>query len=92
MNDYHVGPSGCLTFNQFFARQVRPGKRPIAERHDDAVVVSLADSVFQGSWPIQDDSQINVKGLQWSVIELLAGSPHQDKFRGGLFTHSFLNI
>jgi phosphatidylserine decarboxylase len=33
-----------------------------------------------------------VKGLTWSVIELLDGSPYQDKFREGVFTHSFLNV
>ena len=30
IDDYFVGPSGWLTFNQFFAREIRPGKRPIA--------------------------------------------------------------
>lgn len=30
MDDYLFGPSGWLTFNQLFAREMRPGKRPIA--------------------------------------------------------------
>jgi phosphatidylserine decarboxylase len=92
IEDYYVAPSGWLTFNQFFARQVRPGKRPIEARCDDSVVVSPADSVFQGHWPVQGDSKISVKGLTWSVIELLDGSPYQDRFRGGVFTHAFLNV
>lgn len=89
--DYCVAPSGWLTFNQFFARQVRPGKRPVNGLCDDSIIVSPADSVFQGHWPIASDSMITVKGLTWSVIELLDGSPYQDRFRGGVFTHSFLN-
>lgn len=92
IEDYYVSPSGWLTFNQFFARQVRPGKRPVDARCDDTVIVSPADSVFQGHWPIQGDSKITVKGLTWSVIELLEGSPYQDRFRGGVFTHAFLNV
>ena len=92
IDDYYVAPSGWLTFNQFFARQVRPGKRPVTGWNDDRIIVSPADSVYQGQWPIQDDSCIRVKGFTWSVLELLAGSPFQDRFRGGLFTHSFLNI
>jgi len=92
IEDYYVAPSGWLTFNQFFARQVRPGKRPVDGRCDESVIVSPADSVFQGQWSIKDDSKITVKGLTWSVIDLLAGSPYQDKFRGGVFTHSFLNV
>ena len=92
MEDYYVGPSGWLTFNQFFARQVRPGRRPVDGLCDDIIVVSPADSVFQGQWPIHDDSKIVAKGLTCSVIELLDGSPFQDKFRGGVFTHGFLNV
>jgi phosphatidylserine decarboxylase precursor len=59
---------------------------------DDSVVVSPADSVFKGHWPIKRDSKITVKGLTSSVIEFLDGSPYQDRFRGGVFTHSFLNV
>ena len=92
LEDYYVAPSGWLTFNQFFARQVRPGRRPVDELCDSRVVVCPADSVFQGHWAIQDDSQILVKGLTWSVLDLLAGSPYQERFRGGVFTHSFLNV
>ncbi len=92
LEDYYPGPSGWLTFNQFFARQVRPGKRPVAGLGDDRVVVSPADSVFQGQWPIEADSKIKVKGLTWSVLNLLDGSPYQEKFNGGMFTHSFLNV
>ena len=40
MEDYYVAPSGWLTFNQFFARNVKPGKRPIAGIGDNGIVVS----------------------------------------------------
>ena len=92
IQDFYAGPSGWLTFNQFFARRVRPGKRPIDGRCDDATVVSPADSVFQGKWAITDDSKITAKGLTWSLADLLHGSPYRDRFRNGLFTHSFLNV
>lgn len=92
IEDYAQSPSGWLTFNQFFARQVRPGKRPVDGLCDDRIIVSPADSVYQGQWAIRDDSKITAKGLTWSLLGLLDGSPYQDKFRGGLFTHSFLNV
>jgi phosphatidylserine decarboxylase len=92
IDDYCPAPSGWLTFNQFFARQIRPGKRPVDGRNDDSVVVSPADSVFQGHWPIADDSKITAKGLTSSVLDLLDRSPDRDKFRGGTFTHSFLDV
>jgi phosphatidylserine decarboxylase precursor len=92
MADYHESPSGWMTFNQFFARQVRPGMRPVEDPRDDNVVVSPADSVYQGRWPISEHSRITVKGWKCSVLELLAGSPYQQRFNGGTFTHSFLNV
>jgi len=48
VDDYFVGPSGWQTFNQFFAREIRPGKRPIDDPRDDAVIVSPADATFMG--------------------------------------------
>jgi phosphatidylserine decarboxylase len=92
IEDYCTSPSGWLTFNQFFARQVRPGKRPIDGLRDDGIVVSPADAVYQGQWPILADSTITAKGLTWSVLELLDGSPYRDRFRDGVLTHSFLDV
>jgi len=92
VDDYFVGPSGWLTFNQFFAREVRPGKRPIEAPRDDSVIVSPADAVFKGHWPIEEDSTITVKGAKWAIAELLDGSPYEDAFRGGIYAHSFLFV
>jgi phosphatidylserine decarboxylase precursor len=92
LEDYFVGPSGWLTFNQFFAREVRPGARPIAEPHDDRIIVAPADAVFMGQWPIDTDSTITAKGVEWHIDELLGDSPYADAFASGTYTHSFLYI
>ena len=92
IDDYVVGPTGWLTFNQFFAREIKPGKRPIAAPCDDKVIVSPADSVFAGTWDIDADSKVTVKGVTWPIAKLLDGSPYQDAFKNGIYTHSFLNI
>lgn len=92
MEDYYVAPSGWLTFNQFFAREIKPGKRPVAGLCDDTVIVSPADSVYQGFWKIDEKSDITVKGMKYSVKQLLDGSKYKDAFKGGTFTHSFLNV
>ena len=73
IDDYVEGPSGWQTFNQFFAREVKSGRRPVAEPHDDRVVVSPADAVFMGQWPIDENSNITVKGVTWAIAELLDG-------------------
>jgi phosphatidylserine decarboxylase len=92
VDDYVVEPSGWLTFNQFFAREVKPGKRPIAAPFDDKVIVSPADSVFAGTWDIDADSKVTAKGLTWPIAKLLESSPYQDAFKSGIYTHSFLNV
>jgi phosphatidylserine decarboxylase precursor len=92
LDDYFVGPSGWLTFNQFFAREVKPGRRPIAEPCKDRVIVSPADSVFAGSWAIGSDSRVTAKGVSWPIAKLLDGSPYQDAFKNGIYMHSFLNV
>ena len=92
VGDYFAGPSGWQTFNQFFAREIRPGKRPIAAVRDDAVIVSPADAVFMGAHPIGENSAVTVKGAEWRIAELLDGSPHADAFRNGTYAHVFLQI
>jgi phosphatidylserine decarboxylase precursor len=92
IEDYIKGPSGWLSYNQFLARQLKPGKRPIAERCNDNIIVSPADSTFMGEWEIADDSTITVKGETYSVKALLDGSNYKNSFNKGVFTHSFLAV
>ncbi len=89
------------TFNQFFARHVKPGVRPIAGLRDNSVIVSPADCTFAGWWQIGNESNIyvvgekynilDIKGIQWSIHELLKDSRYADRFKGGIFCHMFLN-
>ena len=90
IGDYFVGPSGWLTFNQFFARELKPGKRPITEPCNGRVIVSPADATFAGKWDIGANSKVTVKGVSWPVAKLLDGSPYQNAFENGIFMHSFL--
>lgn len=97
-DEYMAPPSGYFTFNQFFARHPKPGMRPIAGLTDDSVIVSPADCTFVGAWRVNANSRIyvkenmlDIKGIQWSIHQLLEGSDYAARFQGGLFTHSFLN-
>ena len=92
IDDYIQGPGGWLSYNQFLARQLKPGKRPIAGRCDDSIIVSPADSEYRGQWAITDNSTITAKGITYPVTELLNGSAYEHHFKAGIFTHSFLSI
>ena len=97
-DEYMPPPSGYRTFNQFFARHVKPGMRPVAAMGNDAILVAPADSAFVGWWQVSqkskihvEDDKLSIKGMQWSIHQLLEGSAYADRFKGGIFTHSFLN-
>jgi phosphatidylserine decarboxylase len=88
-------PSGWLTFNQFFARELNPGQRPIADPGNNQTVVSPADCTYQHSYAIGEDSQIpptTLKGTHTygSIDQLLEGSRYADTFAGGTFVHYML--
>ena len=91
MSDYMEPRGGWRTFNELFARSFKPGYRPVADVANPAVVVSPADSTFDGQWEIRSDSQVTVKNLHWAIGELLDGSPYRDRFVNGLFMHAYLS-
>ncbi|KAF0459889.1 phosphatidylserine decarboxylase-related protein [Gigaspora margarita] len=78
------------SFNHFFVRRFLDGTRPIDGPENPAVIVSAADSSFDGCWEINDDSVVVLKGLPWSIKQLLHDSTYGDKFAGGKFMHAFL--
>ncbi len=87
-------PSGWLTFNQFFARQLNAGLRPVAEPGRNGVVTSPADCLFRHAFEIDDESFIpatKVKGHHYGNIEqLMKGSRYAGSFAGGTFVHYML--
>jgi phosphatidylserine decarboxylase precursor len=91
MDDYICPHGGWRTFNQFFARNYKPGMRPIAALCDQSIIVSPADAIFKGQWEIRANSHITIKNMHWKVDELMEGSPYKNRFTNGVFMHSFLN-
>ncbi len=45
-----------------------------------------------GQWPIDESSNITVKGVDWAIADLFGDSPYRNEFVGGIYTHSFLYI
>ena len=89
-------PSGWLTFNQFFARELNAGLRPIAYPGDNTTITSPADCTYKMQYEINADSYISppitIKGTHTyaNVQQLLADSQYADCFAGGNFVHNFL--
>ena len=88
------------TFNQFFARHVKPGMRPIAGLTNHEMIVAPTDCTLTAVRRIDANSRIfveqekdgivNAKGFEWSIHELLADSHYADRFAGGIFVHGGL--
>lgn len=91
MDEYLRPRGGWKSFNQIFARNHKPGRRPIAAINDQTIVTFPADSTFAGQWEVRENSNVQIKGIDWKISELLEGSPYKDRFTGGHFMHSFLN-
>ena len=74
--------------------------RPITSPDNPALVVLPADSVPQGVWAIDGNSNIRVDGglkvkllTYYNVKELLGeNSQYRDAFANGVLTHTFLNV
>ena len=90
IDDYVAPPGGWKTYNQFFARQIKSGARPIDEPSNNKVIVSAADSSFCGCHQISPESSVKAKGLNWYISDLLEDSPHANEFTNGWYCHSFL--
>ncbi|HEY4936744.1 MAG TPA: phosphatidylserine decarboxylase [Puia sp.] len=84
-SDYQVPSDGFQSFNQFFARNLKPGTRPISRPQDNSVIVSPVDGVI--NWINNDlklDSTMPIKGrMSLSLNQLLGHSPLASKFIGG---------
>lgn len=84
-SDYQVPSDGFQSFNQFFARDLKPGTRPITRPQDNAVIVSPVDGVI--NWinnDLQLDSALPIKGrMSLNLNQLLGYSPLASKFIGG---------
>ncbi|OBE98609.1 phosphatidylserine decarboxylase [Mycobacterium sp. 852002-10029_SCH5224772] len=89
-------PSGWLTANQFIAREINGGLRPIAEPTSNLVVTSPADCKYQHAYEIDAESNIpatTVKNEKYGNIkQLIAGSQYSESFAGGTFVHYMLPV
>lgn len=89
-------PSGWLTANQFIAREINGGLRPIAEPNTNLVVTSPADCQYQHAYDIDADSSIpatTIKNEKFGNIkQLIEGSQYSESFSRGTFVHYMLPV
>lgn len=76
------------TFNDFFARPLRPGVRPVA----DADFVSPVDGAISQCGAIEDGRIVQAKGHRFTAAELIGGDAELAAgFRHGAFANLYLS-
>jgi len=82
-------PASFRTFGEFFARPLKPGRRPIAP--GEAVVVSPVDAVVSETGLATAGRLIQAKGIDYTVGALLGDFEAAERFAGGAWATLYLS-
>jgi phosphatidylserine decarboxylase len=77
------------TLNEFFTRRLKPGSRPIDQEPDS--LVSPVDAKITACGYIRDGQMLHIKGQDYTVEELLGGSPRIPQYLQGFFWVLYLS-
>lgn len=77
------------SLNEFFTRRLKPGKRPIDQSAGS--LVSPVDAKITGCGVIKDGLILQVKGQDYTVEELLNGSPRLSQYLNGYYWVLYLS-
>lgn len=77
------------TFNDFFARGLRAGSRPLDP--DPSAIVSPVDGAVHASGPVERGTVLQAKGVPYSVADLLGDAADAAPFDGGTFATLYLS-
>ncbi|MGB8467806.1 MAG: archaetidylserine decarboxylase [Candidatus Babeliales bacterium] len=81
----------CRTFNDIFTRKLKPDARPIAQPHDNAVVVSPADGAMLVVPNIQHNTEFIVKGKPFTLERFFNNHQQAAVYAGGTLVIIYLS-
>lgn len=82
-------PEQYASLNEFFTRRLKPGSRPIDPSAN--ALVSPVDARITACGPIRDGLLMQIKGQDYTLDELLNGSPRLPQYRNGYFWVLYLS-
>jgi phosphatidylserine decarboxylase len=83
---------GFHSWNDFFTRRFKPGRRPVAAPGDDAVIVSACESTpYHIARHVKQRDEFWVKTQPYSLQDMLANDPACEAFVGGTVYQAFLS-
>lgn len=97
IEDYEHDPEdehwGFQSWNDFFIRRFKPGRRPIADPGNSKVIVNACESTpFKLATGVKKHSRFWVKGQPYSLQDMLSNDDSVDQFVGGTVYQAFLSI
>ena len=82
---------GFKSWNDFFIREFKPGKRPVASPRNKKVIVSACESApLKISSNVQKTNEFWIKGQPYSLEHMLDGN-HVDYYVGGTVYQAYLS-
>ena len=94
--DFESDPSlphhGYASWDDFFTRRFREGRRPVASPQDDSVIANACESApYRLAKGVQLTDRFWIKDQPYSLAHMLAGDPLTPQFEGGTVYQAFLS-
>lgn len=89
LTDYEVPAGGFETFDAFFTRRLKDGRRPLAQ--DVTTLLSPADGRLEDAGAIERDGRFRIKGSDYTLSDLLGDDEACDGYLGGQFLVVYLS-
>lgn len=96
VEDFQCDPKqpyyGFTSWDDFFTRQFREGRRPVASPKDDAVIANACESApYRLARNVKGSDTFWIKSHPYSLYHMLAGDPLTGQFVGGTIYQAFLS-
>lgn len=83
---------GFSSWDDFFTRQFREGRRPVARPKDSSVIANACESApYRIARDVKKTSRFWIKGQPYSLTHMLDNDPITDAFVGGTVYQAFLS-
>jgi len=96
VEDFKCDPSqpyhGFKSWDDFFTREFRVGRRPLASPEDNSVINNACESApYRVATNVQLQDQFWIKEQPYSLSHMLASDPWTELFEGGTIYQAFLS-
>ena len=83
---------GFASWNDYFTRRFKPGRRPIAAPDDDRVIINACESTpYALKTNVKREDRFWVKEQPYSLHDMLAGDESSEEFVGGSVYQAYLD-